>query len=434
MIVMKFGGTSVGSAERMKAVAQIVQEKQQPVFLVLSAMSGITNQLEQLKQLQSERDWKAYATAFQGIKNHHQQAAEQLLERPAKALERLQNYWLMLEDGWSITPNGIMAMGEQLSTVLFQCLLEEQEVSSRWMDALSFMVLNEEGEPDQERIKHLLSKQINGANEQVFVCQGFICRDHAGGISNLQRGGSDYSASLIAAAIQAEACEIWTDIDGFHNNDPRFVSPTKSIAQLSYAEAAELAYFGAKILHPATVWPARQENIPVILKNTMSPELPGTRIWNDGTSSGFKAVAAKDGITAISIRSARMLMAYGFLSKVFAVFERYKTAIDVITTSEVAVSMTIDRTEQLQGIVQELEALGEVSVTQNLSIVCVVGHNIGKEKGLAAPLFEALQDIPIRMISFGGSDHNISVLIEEEHKKDCLNRLNQHLFFPNHEA
>lgn len=428
MNVAKFGGTSVGSAERMQEVANILATKEGRTIVVLSAMSGVTNSLESLVKIKQSGNKEEYLKSLQLIKEKHVDASRMLLNNPSDCIEGIDNLIQGISNPDTTTSYEILAIGEQLSTLMFFHYQTEQGSNVSLFDSLSFMVLDENGEPDEARIAELIKPLLIESKADIIIAQGFICRDASGAVSNLQRGGSDYSAALIAAAVNSISCEIWTDIDGFHNNDPRFVENTRSISSLTFAEAAELAYFGAKILHPATVWPARRKSIPVYLKNTMRPDLPGTVISQDGESVGFKAVAAKDGITAISIRSARMLMAYGFLSKVFGIFEKYKTSIDMITTSEVAVSMSIDNTDNLPSVIGELSQWGEITIDHEQTIVSIVGHNIGKEKGLAAPVFEALKGIPLRMISFGGSDHNISVLMPSEYKIKALNALNDNLF------
>ncbi|MGV8095699.1 MAG: aspartate kinase [Mangrovibacterium sp.] len=326
----------------------------------------------------------------------------------------------------------IVGQGELISTALFTQLMLESGYDAKLLPALDFMVID----ADKAADLHSITKNIANVLEQVgdatyYITQGFICRNINGEIDNLQRGGSDYTASLIGAAIGAEEIQIWTDIDGFHNNDPRYVKDTRKIEQLSFLEAAELAYFGAKILHPQTVLPAKLQNIPVRLKNTMNPSDSGTLITSESSGSGIKAVAAKDGITAIKIRSYRMLMAYGFLKNIFEIFEFFRTPIDMISTSEVAVSLSIDNTSNLEDIVRELKEYGEVEVDRDQSIICIVGDIIAEERGFAAKLFTALEGIPIRMISYGGSRYNISVLVPTSQKQKTLQALSDHLL--NHE-
>jgi len=323
----------------------------------------------------------------------------------------------------------ILAQGEMLSTALFHYYLEEQQISSSLISALNFMRIDEEGEPNTAYIKEHIQKELTEQpSTNIFITQGFICRNTYGEIDNLKRGGSDYSASLIGAATNAEEIQIWTDIDGFHNNDPRVVEKTKPLSGLSFDEAAELAYFGAKILHPQSLIPAKENNIPVLLKNTFSPFSKGTIIKNKSANSGFTAIAAKDGITAIKIKSYRMLMAYGFLKKVFEVFENNKTAIDMITTSEVAISLTVDDISYLSEIISELEPFGKINVDSDLSIICVAGDFSQKKEGISALVFNALKNIPVRMISYGGSDYNISLLVKTTDKIAALNLLNNELF------
>ena len=323
----------------------------------------------------------------------------------------------------------ILAQGELISTNIFHQYLKSEGKKSVLLNALDFMRTDSSGEPDQKFIEENLQFELSKhPKKNLFICQGYICRNAFGEIDNLKRGGSDYSASLIGAAIHAKSIQIWTDIDGMHNNDPRVVDNTQPIKELSFKEAAELAYFGAKILHPASIRPAEEKNIPVWLKNTLDPNAHGTLIHAENLTKGLKAVAAKEGITAIKIRSGRMLMAYGFLSNVFEVFERFKTPIDMITTAEVAVSVTIDEVTNLEGIVKELKNFGSVEVDQDQTIVCVVGNYSAEGMGYASKIFTALDKIPIRMISYGGSNHNVSVLIKTEQKKAALTALNKGVF------
>ncbi|HKP31505.1 MAG TPA: aspartate kinase, partial [Chitinophagaceae bacterium] len=323
----------------------------------------------------------------------------------------------------------ILAQGELLSTKLFSVYLEEKGIDHLLLPALEFMTIDAYDEPQIGSIKVKLTQLLKQhSSKKLFITQGYICRNSRGEVDNLKRGGSDYSASLIAAAIQAQVCEIWTDIDGMHNNDPRVVNKTVAIEQLSFDEAAELAYFGAKILHPASIWPAQFYKVPVKLLNTMQPEAKGTLITQDAGSVGVKAVAAKDGILAIKIKSSRMLLAYGFLRKVFEVFEKYRTSIDMITTSEVAVSVTIDNANHLKDIIKELEPFGSVEIDENETIVSIVGNEIAKTPDVLSRLFEAIREVPVRMVSYGGSPHNISLLVPSSHKTKTLQLLNKGLF------
>jgi aspartate kinase len=436
MKVLKFGGTSVGSAERMKEVADLVNNSESKI-VVLSAMSGTTNALVQIAEaLYSKKNSKASQLITQLEKKYKQVVSElysdPIISNEASALiESHFNYIKSFtQDLFTIhEERAILAQGELISTALFHLYLQEQKIESILLPALNFMRIDTNGEPDNYYIKENLTRELEkypdkSATGGLFITQGYICRNLYGEIDNLKRGGSDYSASLIGVAIKAEEIQIWTDISGFHNNDPRFVENTHPIERLSFDEAAELAYFGAKILHPSSVSPAKFANIPVRLKNTMKPEDPGTLITSKSNGTGIKAVAAKDGITAIKIKSGRMLLAYGFLRKVFEVFERFKTPIDMITTSEVAVSVTIDDTTYLSDLIEELKYYGAVEVDSEQTIICVVGENLIEQKGIINKVLEALKHFNIRMISYGGSRHSISILVSASDKKDALNSLN----------
>ncbi|WP_161890936.1 aspartate kinase [Pontibacter russatus] len=436
MRILKFGGTSVGSAERMRSVASLIQGDE-PKIVVLSAMSGTTNALVQIAEtLYQNKNAEANAL-IDALHDKYKQVVEELYtssEKKKQANDLLTNHFDYLraftQDLFTVhEERAVLAQGELLSTALFQFFLEENGIPSVLLPALNFMKIDENEEPDAAYIAKQLQVELAKYPEaKLFITQGYICRNAFGEIDNLKRGGSDYSASLIGAAADADEILIWTDIDGMHNNDPRIVKNTHPIAQLSFDEAAELAYFGAKILHPSSVTPAKQKNIPVRLLNTMAPEAKGTTISAERIGGSIKAVAAKDGITAIKIKSGRMLLAYGFLRSVFEVFERYKTPIDMITTSEVAVSLTIDNDKALQEIVAELEKFGQVEVDREQTIVCVVGDFIAKNSGSSLKIFESLKDIPLRMISFGGSRSNISVLIDTSKKVEALTKLNEGIF------
>ena len=326
----------------------------------------------------------------------------------------------------------ILAQGELLSTALFHFYLEEIDVTSTLLPALNFMRIDANDEPDLNYIEKYLGEEIaKHPGQKLFITQGYICRNVFGEIDNLKRGGSDYSASIIGAAIHSPEIQIWTDIDGMHNNDPRIVDKTHPIHELSFDEAAELAYFGAKILHPTCILPAKKRNIPVRLKNTLQPDAKGTLIANIDTNEGIKAVAAKDGITAINIKSDRMLLAHGFLRAVFEIFERYKTPIDMICTSEVAVSLTIDNQQNLAKIVAELKEIALVEIDENQTIICIVGQLPKDRAGYAFRVLESLKKIPLRMVSYGGSSNNISVLVNGNLKKTALEALNNGLFNSN---
>jgi aspartate kinase len=432
---MKFGGTSVGSPERIKSVVNLVNDDN-PKIVVLSAMSGTTNALVRISELFYAKKQDVSAEIDQ-LENKYKNVADELFDTEKyrdKAVELIKSRFDLLRgfsaDSFTLTEeNTVLAQGELLSTALTRLYCEESGIDAVLLPALNFMRIDRSGEPDDYYIKEQICRELEQyPDTKLFITQGFICRDAHGEINNLQRGGSDYSASLIGQAINAKEIQIWTDIDGFHNNDPRFVENTKTIRELSFDEAAELAYFGAKILHPASVWPAQKANIPVLLKNTMEPEAPGTVISSAAVAEGIKAIAAKDNITAIKIKSGRMLMAYGFLRKVFEVFESYQTPIDMITTSEIAVSLTIDNTAHLDGIVRELKLYGNVEIDGNMTIICIVGNNIMHSKDSISKVFKALDKVPVRMVSHGGSRHNISILTDSEHKSEALNQLSKYLF------
>lgn len=436
MKVLKFGGTSVGSAERMKMVADLINDGS-PKIVVLSAMSGTTNQLVQIAETLYQNANQEANALIDALHDKYKQVVEALYQTDGKKKQALELISLHFDHIRSFTldlftiyeERAVLAQGELLSTALFQFFLEEQGIASVLLPALNFMKIDENEEPDTAYISKNLKLELEKYPETtLFITQGYICRNAFGEVDNLKRGGSDYSASLIGAAADASEIQIWTDIDGMHNNDPRVVKDTFPIAELSFDEAAELAYFGAKILHPSSVQPAKQKNIPVRLLNTMQPQAHGTTISAQTGKGGIKAVAAKDGITAIKIKSGRMLLAYGFLRSVFEVFERYKTPIDMITTSEVAVSLTIDNPKFLTEITRELQEYGQVEVDQNQSIICIVGDFIAERSGSGLKIFEALKDIPLRMISYGGSKNNISLLINTTDKERSLILLNEGIF------
>ncbi len=435
MKVMKFGGTSVGSPENMRIVMNIITDGEQKI-VVLSAMSGTTNNLVQISDYLNRKQPEQAMNVISELENKYQKVVGDLYVSEIskqKANQILSGVFGLLKSFLNVNftekeEKIIVAQGELISTKLFSLLMLENGYKTVLLPALDFMRVDSERAADLPAIRTLLSELLNKTpGVDYYLTQGFICLNTKGEIDNLERGGSDYTASLIGAALNADEVLIWTDIDGFHNNDPRYVSNTRKIDQLSFNEAAELAYFGAKILHPQTVLPARLQNIPVRLKNTMNPSDPGTLITTESDGSGIKAVAAKDGITAIKVRSGRMLMAYGFLKMIFEVFERYKTPIDMISTSEVAVSLTIDNTRNLDKIMTELLSFGEVEVDENMSIICIVGDIIREERGFASRVFNALDGIPIRMISYGGSRYNISVLVPTVHKKSTLQTLSDKL-------
>lgn len=437
MKVMKFGGTSVGKPERMFDVAKLITKDNEPKIIVLSALSGTTNSLTEISDGLAKGERNIAKQRIDALEDHYQNFILKLVKKEtsyqkAKAIlaEHFEFLNIILKISFSEALNkDILAQGELISSKLFSTYLEEQDIKHKWLPALDFMTVDAAGEPQVGSIKVKLSQLLKKNKEQtLFITQGYICRNAKGEVDNLKRGGSDYSASLIAAAINASVCEIWTDIDGMHNNDPRIVDKTKPVSHMSFDEAAELAYFGAKILHPASIWPAQHYNIPVRLLNTMQPEAPGTLIDGDAGSVGVKAIAAKDFITAIKIKSSRMLLAYGFLRKVFDVFEKYKTSIDMVTTSEVAVSVTIDNDSYLKEIIKELEVYGTVEVDSDQTIVSIVGNQITETKDVIAKIFTSLSGIHVRMVSYGGSRHNISILVSHDHKNETLKRLNKGLF------
>jgi len=436
MRVLKFGGTSLATAHRMRGVADIVKANQ-PCLVVVSALAGTTDSLVQLTEFLAAKQLQQAEVLVEELKAHYRRYINNLFkleEFRERAIKFIDEQFAELEHCLTLAfvpalGGHILAKGELISSELFHILLSEQGCDSILLNALEFLRLTRDGEPDQEFLEASCRRIFEHINEgSIYITQGFICRDAFGEVSNLKRGGSDYTASLFAAAVGAEELQIWTDIDGMHNNDPRYVENTHPIRRLSFDEAAELAYFGAKILHPASIKPARKANIPVRLLNTMQPELPGTIISKASTIERVKAIAAKSGITAIKIRSSEMLQAPGFLRRVFEVFELYKTSIDTVTTSEVAVSLTIDDTTRINEIRESLSEYGKVEIDNDLCIICVVGDFVANRRGLVARVTEALKEIPIRMISYGGSEHNITFLISDQFKREALNILHQELF------
>lgn len=437
MKVMKFGGTSVGKPERMAEIRKLITNGSEPKIVVLSALSGTTNSLAEISQALAKGDRLIAKNIIDNLEKHYQDFISRLLKSEKeykRAKEVLAEHFeflnIILKISYSEALNkDILAQGELLSTKIFSIYLHQQEIPHVWLAALDFMSIDASEEPQVASIKGKLLQLLDAHKDaNLFVTQGYICRNAKGEVDNLKRGGSDYTASLIAASVNASVCEIWTDIDGMHNNDPRIVDHTKPIKHLCFDEAAELAYFGAKILHPASIWPAQYYNFPVKLLNTMDPGAHGTLIESRSDSEGIKAIAAKDFITAIKIKSSRMLLAYGFLRKVFEVFEKYKTSIDMVTTSEVAVSLTIDNDTFLNEITKELEMFGTIEVDRNQTIVSIVGYHIAKTEHFIAKVFDSITEIPVRMISYGGSEHNISILVAHENKEKTLQLLNKGLF------
>ena len=431
--VLKFGGTSVGSAQNMKRVAEIVRREQATVT-VLSAMSGTTDALVQISKLAADGDSAAIGKVLDMLRDKYSTCIDGLLTATRqKAFDRMEAAWTtILAAATDFQPytseRTIIAQGELLTSAIFTQYLVESGSDAVCLNAPDFMITDADTKVNAKLLHERLSA-LTADKKKFYVTQGFICTNYRGEIDNLGRGGSDYSAALMGAAIDAGQVQIWTDIDGMHNNDQRFVDHTYPIRTMSFCEAAELAYFGAKILHPSTIQPCQDHGIPVLLKNTMDPDAPGTTISDaDESTQSFHAVAAKDGITVIRIYSARMLMAYGFLRKVFEVFEQYRTPIDMITTSEVAVSLTIDNDAHIDRIVEELAPLGKIEIERDNSIVCVVGRIEHTDTGLAARVFDGLKQVPIKMISYGASHHSITMLINTQDKKQTLQYLNDYLF------
>ena len=437
MKVLKFGGTSVGSAQRIKNVANLILADGQQKIVVLSAMSGTTNSLLEISGYFRQQNPVGAADVINRLEHKYSETIDELYVQDSnklKAREVIRDIFDYIRSFGNraftiFEERCIVAQGELMSTNLMNLYLIEQGISVAFIPALEYMRIDKNAEPDFKYIEQHLKQQISAnPDAQIYVTQGFICRNAYGEIDNLQRGGSDYSASIIGAAIRADEIQIWTDIDGMHNNDPRFVEGTQPVRNLNFDEAAELAYFGAKILHPTCVTPARMYNIPVRLLNTLQPEAPGTMISTVSEQDKIKAVAAKDGITSIRIKSSRMLMAYGFMSQVFEVFERYKTSVDLVTTSEVGVSLTIDNPKHLDDIVTELKKFGTVVVDPDMVIIAVVGDMAWDNVGFESRVIEALEDVPVRMISYGGSNYNISILIKAEDKIRALRALSAKLF------
>ena len=436
MKVMKFGGTSVGSAQRMKDVARLITDGERKI-VVLSAMSGTTNSLVEISDYLYKKNPDGANEIINRLEAKYRRHIQELYATPQyrqKGLEFIKSHFDLIrtytKDLFTLFEEKVvLAQGELISTGMMNLYLQEQGVGSVLIPALEFMRTDKNAEPDPVYIKEKLQVQLDlYPDAELYITQGFICRNAYGEVDNLLRGGSDYTASLIGAAIGAEEIQIWTDIDGMHNNDPRYVDHTSPVRHLLFEEAAELAYFGAKILHPTCVQPAKYAHIPVRLLNTMDPTAPGTLISNETEKGCIKAVAAKDNITAIKIKSSRMLLAYGFLRKVFEIFESYQTSIDMICTSEVGVSVSIDNTKHLGEILDDLKKYGTVTVDRNMCIVCVVGDLDWENLGFEARALDAMRHIPVRMISYGGSNYNISFLIREQDKQRALQSLSDLLF------
>jgi aspartate kinase len=437
MLVLKFGGTSVGKPERMRKIADLLLSTPGKKIVVLSALSGTTNTLVKIGDFLMSQSSEGATREVNNLEKHYEAFIKDLFSTEAykaigqEIVSRYFSLFRLLAAGRfdDRSYRELLAQGELISTELFYHHLQERKISSRLLPALHFMSIDENNEPELEKISERLKPLVQTlGNVDILVTQGYICRNHKNEIDNLKRGGSDYTASLIGAAIRASEIQIWTDIDGMHNNDPRIVKKTFPIAELTFDEASELAYFGAKILHPSTIVPAQRYGVPVRLKNTMDEKAAGTLISDKGTHGQFKAIAAKDGITAINVKSSRMLLAYGFLRKVFEVFEKYKTSIDMVSTSEVAVSVTIDDAKELPQIEEELKSLGNIEVDKNQTIICIVGNGLAEKEAVLKQVFSALGPIKVRMVSFGGSNNNISILLDTAHKEKALNLLNEGLF------
>lgn len=436
MKILKFGGTSVGSAERIKEVAKLISNGERNI-IVLSAMSGTTNTLVEISDYLYKKNPEGANEIINNLEAKYRKHIKELYstsEFQKKATELIKSHFDYIrsftKDLFTLFEEKVvLAQGELISTGMMNYYLQEQGVKSVLLPALEYMRTDKNGDPDPVYIKEKLHNQLELHQEaELFITQGYICRNAYGEIDNLQRGGSDYTASLIGAAVNASEIQIWTDIDGMHNNDPRIVKNTQPVRHLQFEEAAELAYFGAKILHPTCIQPAKYANIPVRLLNTMDPDAPGTLISNESEEGKIKAVAAKDNITAIKIKSSRMLLAHGFLRKVFEIFESYQTSIDMICTSEVGVSVTIDNTKHLNEILDDLKKYGTVTVDSDMCIICVVGDLKWENVGFEAKALDAMKSLPVRMISFGGSNYNISFLIRNEDKAQALQQLSDCLF------
>jgi aspartate kinase len=439
MQVWKFGGTSVGKPERMHSIRNLITSDDQQKIIVLSALSGTTNALLSIgESLKSDQPGEA-VEKIEHLKAHYDSFVRDLYktsEGLTKGQKIIENEFSFIRSLTRIKPftlkqeKELVAEGELLSTQIFQAYLEELEHDSILLPALEFMRIDADGEPELDYTERKLRELLRAyGDKKLIVTQGFICRNPRGEVDNLKRGGSDYTASLIGGAIRADEIQIWTDIDGMHNNDPRIVKKTFPIRALTFEEAAELAYFGAKILHPSTITPAKMFGVPVRLKNTMDPDAEGTLIANKTSDQVFKAIAAKDSITALYIHSLRMLNAYGFLRRIFEVFEKYKTPVDLIATSEVSVSVTIDKTDNLPELMAELRTFCELEEPDyDQAIICIVGNFSADQAGIALRVLKAMEGIPIRMISYGGTEHNISLLVHGRYKAEALNALNEGLF------
>jgi len=436
MKILKFGGTSVGSVENLHRVKEILVSDQEEKIVVCSAMSGVTDQLVRLVENIKFNDTEAIARNLHRLESKHSDVIDALIEDESIKNELKAGLSVMITEMFDITSQSyseiinsqIVTYGEVLLTYIFSGFLNAIGVSNVLLDAKEFMHVDSVENPNIKKVrKKLVTILDNGLQSNIYITQGFVCRNEEGQISHLKRGGSDYTSTIIGAALNASEVQIWTDIDGLHNNDPRYVDNTQPISNLTYNEAAELAYFGAKILHPQTVSPVVNKDIPVLLKNTFDPNATGTIISNKTHRKGLKAISAKDGITAIKIKSNRMLMAHGYLRRIFEVFDNFHTSIDMITTSEIAISLTIDDVTNLDKIIKEIENYAEITVEHEHSIICIVGESVINDKN-SYKLFEILNYIPVRMVSYGGSNNNISLLVDTKDKIPTLRFLNEKLF------
>ncbi|TSE09614.1 MULTISPECIES: aspartate kinase [Aquimarina] len=442
MKILKFGGTSVGSVENLNRVKEILTSDQEDKIVVCSAMSGVTDQLIRLVESIKFKDTDAITRNLHRLESKHSDVIDELIEnqevkntlKDGLSSMITEMFEISSQDYSEIINSRIITYGETLLTYIFSGFLNTVDVPNVLLDAKEFMYVDSVDNPNLEKVSKKLNRILeNNIQSSIYITQGFVCRNTKEEISHLKRGGSDYTATIIGGAINASEIQIWTDIDGLHNNDPRYVDETHPISHLTYNEAAELAYFGAKILHPQTVSPVVDKDIPVLLKNTFDPEASGTVISNKTYRKGLKAISAKDGITAIKIKSNRMLMAHGYLRRIFEVFDNYHTSIDMITTSEIAISLTIDDTTNLDKIVKEIENYAEITVEQDHSIICIVGESVINDKN-SYKLFEILNFIPVRMVSYGGSNNNISILVDTKDKIPTLRFLNEKLFQVKEEA
>lgn len=436
MKVLKFGSAAIGSVDKIQAVASIV-EKEKNNIIVLSSIKGTAETLAEISKYLYNKNQEGAFELINQLDDTYTSLISDLFETEeyrVKALKfirwRIDYIRSFSKDLFTLFEERIvMSQGELISTDIFSFYFSERGTKAITIPALDFVRTDKNSVPDQDFLKEQLGPLLNVSEDvDLFMTQGYICRNVYGEIDDLRKGGSDYTASLIGSSLKLEEIQIWADVDVMQNNDSRYIKGTKAIRKLNFDEAAELTYFGEKILHPSSILPAKIANVPVRLKNTMNPDAEGTLISNDTDPGVIKAVAAKEGITVIQVRSAKMLLAHGFLRRILEVFDDYQTPIDMLTTSEVGVSITIDDARRLRDITDDLKKYGTVSVDEDMAIVCVIGDlnwlNIGFESQIA----DALKDIPIRMISYGGSNYNMSFLVRKKDKEKSLNLLNNKLF------